>query len=390
MGEWTSRRRVETTLRHGEPDRVPLDLTITIDAYSRLRSYLGLPPDTQMMDVDRMTEVRPKPDLLRVLGVDMTYVRLGKPSTWIPPRALPGVEWDEWGVGRTRVELPGGGSNAEVTHSPLSGRPASETSLDAYPWPDPTDPGYISGLAEDACRLYEETDLALMGRFGRGIMATSYYLRGYQEWMEDLTLEPDFARALLERVAEIMIGLDEAGLRAAGPYLSVLRVSGEDLGMQDRGLFSRGIWRGLIYPVLRRRWIAARRILNEVAPGCRLLLHSCGAIREYIPDLIEAGIEVIDPVQVHSAGMEPEALKRDFGDRLCFHGGVDTQAILPLGTRDDVRRETTRLIHALGPGGGYVLAAVHHVQSDVPPENLVTMFETARMVGCYPLAAPIG
>jgi len=385
MTEWTSRRRVEAALAHEEPDRVPTDLTITIDAYVRLRAHLGLRPDEAMTEVDRMTEVRPAPDLLAALGVDMTYVRLRRLSGWSPGARDDGTETDEWGVTRSRVPLPGGGFNAEVARSPLEGIDVADIDLDAYPWPDPADPARVAGLAEEAARLYAETDLAIMGRFGRGVLATSYFMRGYQSWMEDLLLEPEFNRALLARVAEVMIGLDEAGIRAAGPYLSVVRLSGEDLGMQDRGMFAPAIWHGALYPVLRRRWLAARQVLEEVNPRCRILLHSCGAIREYLPDIIDAGIEVIDPVQVQAAGMDAEGLKRDFGTRLAFHGGIDTQRLLPSGTPDEVRAETARAIGALGSSGGYVLAPVHHVQSDVPPVNVVAMFEAARAYGAYPL-----
>jgi uroporphyrinogen decarboxylase len=181
---------------------------------------------------------------------------------------------------------------------------------------------------------------------------------------------------LLNRIADIQIEMDAAGLLAAGKYLSVFKVSGEDLGMQDRPLFSMRTWRDVLRPPLERRWRAARAVLDRVAPQVKLLLHSDGAIRPFIPDLIECGIDMIDPVQPDCPGMELAGLKRDFGDRLAFHGAVDTHHILPFGSVDKVREATRACIRDLGEDGGYILAPVHNVQGDVPAENLVAMCET--------------
>lgn len=382
---WTSRRRVETALAHREPDRVPMDLTLTVRPYVCLREYLGLPPE-ENLKVSAFTEVRPAPDVLRALGVDVTYVQLRGPAHWNPPPPLPDATvWDEWGVGRRRVDLPGGAYLNEVFHSPL--KDATLADLDDYPWPDPHDPGRIAGLEDEARRLYEETDLAIMGRFGGTLLEQAGYLRGWERWLMDLVANPRFAHALLDKLAAIQIAMDEAGLRVAGRYLSIFKVSGEDLGMQDRPLFSMKVWRDVARPALERRWRAARAALNRYAPHVRLMLHSDGAIRPFLPDLIECGLEVLDPIQGHCAGMDLYALKRDFGDRLTFHGAVDTQEILPFGTEAEVEAEVIRCLDALGHGGGYILAPVHNVQADVPPQNLVAMCHAVHAHGRYPLPA---
>lgn len=383
-GNWTSRRRVEVALNHEEPDRVPLDLTITLHAYTALREYLGLPAEPDVR-ADRFFEVQPSLDVLDALGVDVTFVKLRGPRNWQAPPAAGGVSFDEWGVGRRQVEVAPGVHLLEVVHSPLDGQDPSAIDLDAYPWPDPHDPGRVEGLEEEARRLYEETDLALMGRFGGTIMEQAAFLRGYQTWLMDLVLYPGFAADLLNRIADIQIALDEAGLRAAGRSLSIFKLSGEDLGMQDRPLFSPRVWQNVLRPVLARRWRAARAVLDEVAPHVKLMLHSDGAIRRFLPDLIEDGVDLIDPVQVSCAGMEPAGLKRDFGDRLAFHGAIDTQEVLPFGTPEAVAAHTREMIRALAPGGGYILAPVHNVQADVPPQNLVAMAEAARAAGRYPI-----
>lgn len=378
MHGWTSRRRVEAALNFEQPDRVPLDMTITLNAYRALREALGLPPE-ESIRANRFYEVEPAPEVLGALGLDITFVKLRGPANWsAPPPAADGTLTDEWGVGYRRVETSPGVYLLEASSSPFAGLHPTEIDLDAYPWPDPHDPGRTAGLAEHARGLYEGTDLALMGRFGGTIMEQAAFLRGYQDWLMDLALYPDFARALMERIADIQIALDEAGLRAAGPMLSIFKLSGEDLGMQDRPLFSPQMWRGLLRPILARRWRAARAVLDEVAPHVKLMLHSDGAIRSFLPDLIEDGIDIIDPVQVSCVGMEPAGLKQDFGGRLAFHGGVDTQHVLPFGTPGEVRAHVRAVIEALGMGGGLILAPVHNVQADVPPDNLIALFDEAR------------
>ena len=337
---WTSRTRVEAALNHQEPDRVPMDITIRKIPYERLRDYLGLPQEETKGN--RFGEVAPSLDVLKALGMDMTFIKLRKPVNWTaPPPTEDGIMFDEWGVGHKEVQVPGAGVLLEPVVSPFKDLEPDEIDLDAYPWPDPHDPGRVAGLAEDTRKFYEETDLALMGRFGGTIMEQAAFLRGYEKWMMDLVLYPDFAKDLMNRIADIQIILDEAGIRAAGKYLSIFKLSGEDLGSQERPLFSKKVWQKVLRPILKRRWQAARAALDKYAAAhVKLLLHSDGAIRTFLPDLIEDGVDGIDPVQVQCTGMEAIALKQDFGDKLFFHGAIDTQQILPFGAPEDVRAET--------------------------------------------------
>ena len=386
MEKWSSRKRVETALNHQEPDRVPMDMTITEIPYVRLREYLGLPPEENLRP-NRFGEIKPAHDLLEALGMDMTAIKLRGPVNWSPPPETPdGIGYDEWGVGRKRVDLVGGGFLLEVTHSPLRGFDPGEINLDHYPWPDPNDPGRTDGLDDLARDLYQNTELAMIGRFGGTIMEQASFLRGYEEWLMDLVLYPEFSRQLMNRITDIQIALDEAGIRRAGKYLSIFKLSGEDLGMQDRPLFSQSVWKDLLRPILNRRWTAARKALDRYdAAHVKLMLHSDGAIRDFIPDLIEDGIDVLDPIQTRCAGMDVGELKADFGDKLVFHGGIDTQKVLPYGTPEDVKDETIRIIKTLGPGGGLILGPVHNVQPDVPPQNLVALCRAVKEDGRYPL-----
>ena len=380
---WTSRARVEAALARQEPDRVPMDITIRKIPYQRLRNYLGMPPEETTGD--RFGEVTPGLDVLQALDIDMISIKLRKPAHWAAPRATEdGITFDEWGVGYKEVQVPGAGTLVEPVHSPLKNLEPDEVDLNAYPWPDPNDPGRVAGLAATARNLYEETDLALMGRFGGTIMEQASLIRGYEQWMMDLLLYPDFAKDLMNRIADIQIVLDEAGIREAGKYLSMFKLSGEDLGGQHGPLFSNEVWQTVLRPILTRRWQAARVALDtHDATHVKLMLHSDGAIRSFLPDLIADGVDCIDPVQIQCHGMEARSLKRDFGDELTFHGAMDTQRILPFGTSGDVRAETKRIIQAFAPGGGFILTPIHNVQPDVSPQNLVAMCETVKESGAY-------
>ena len=155
--------------------------------------------------------------------------------------------------------------------------------------------------------------------------------------------------------------------------------------MQTGPMYSPRMFKKMILPHLSRRFKAAKDYLTGVNPEAKLMLHSCGSIRKFLPDLIEAGVEIIDPVQPHAAEMDTAALKKDFGNELTFHGGIDIQDVLPFGTAEEIKEEVKTRIHTMGKGGGYILAPAHNVQADVPPANLVMMYETARDIGKYPL-----
>jgi uroporphyrinogen decarboxylase len=380
--KWTSRERVKTALEHREPDRVPIDINPVLDFYVGLKKYLGLdiPED---LDPNSAMEVIPHPSVLSELGVDLISVKLGAPEGVKRDPRADGLIEDEWGVLRKRVFQPGGGSYLEVVHPPLAG--VTTENLKNYPWPIPALPGRGEGAEQTAKRLYEETDLALVGRFGGPIIETCVYLLGWKEWLVKLGRDPEFCHTLLEIVTNIQIALDRIGLEAAAKYLSIFKLSGEDLGMQTGPLYSPKMFKEMLLPYLQRRCQAARTYLDEVNPEAKVMLHSCGSIRPYIPRLIEIGIQVLDPVQPKARDMDSVQLKAEFGAQLAFHGGVDIQEVLPFGTKEEVEAETSLKIRAFGAGGGYILSPSHAVQADVPAENVVTMCRTALEQGIYPL-----
>ncbi len=379
---WTSRERVIATLEHREPDRVPIDINPVLDFYLNLKGYLGLEIEEEIK-ASSMLEVVPHPKVLSTVGIDLIAVKLGAPKGRRPSRSTGDLAVNEWGVGLKRLRQPGGGSYMEPVHHPLAD--ATIDDLEKYPWPDPDAPGRGEGAEAVAKRLYEDTDLALMGRFGGPIVETALYMMGFERWLVCAASEPEFAGVLLDKITDISIALDRIGLEATAKYLQIFKISGDDFGMQTGPLYSPKMFRELFLPRLRRRWQAAREYLDTVNSSVKLMFHSCGGIRPFIPDLIEIGLQVLDPVQPRAAGMDSAELKREFGDRLTFHGGVDEQKVLPFGSEEDVEAEVRLRIRAFAPGGGYILAPSHYVQADTPPANIVAMCRAAQQYGQYPI-----
>ena len=379
---WTSRQRVIAAIEHREADRVPIDINPVPDFYANLKAYLGLEIDEQVK-AGFMEEAIPHPRVLAALGADLTSVKLGSAKTTArqPPPGGGDLVIDGWGVGLKRIHQEAGGSYLEPVHHPLAD--ATLDDLESYPWPDPFAPGRGEGAEAAAKRLYEDTELALVGRFGGPIVQTAIYMMGFQRWLECAAAEPEFAAALLDKITDIAMALDRVGIEAAGKYLQILKISGDDFGMQTGPLYSPAMFRSLMLPRLRRRWTAARAQLDEINPDIKIMFHSCGGIAPLIDDLIAIGLQVLDPVQPLAAGMDSAELKRRFGQQITFHGGVDEQHVLPFGSEADVEAEVRLRIAAFAPGGGYILAPSHYVQADTPPANIVAMCRAAIRFGQY-------
>ena len=378
----TSRERVITALEHREPDRVPMSMSITVDAYNNLKRALGIDLEEDLKP-GRWTEVPIHPLVAEKFGLDVIWLPMGKAHKKPRQSKDPNKWYDGWGVEWTKVPLPNGSYYNEMTGPPLKG--ATIDDLEDFNWPDPYDPGLVEGLGEHYRQVHEETDFAIMTKFGGAIFEQAWYLRGMEEFLLDLVENTEFVEALLTKIGKIQMALDEVGIEAAGQYVDVLRLSGEDLGTQTAPFISLKMFRKLVRPHLEKLWSFAKTKIREKNPRAKVMLHSCGAIRKFIPDWIEMGLDVLDPIQTLAKGMDPFELKAEFGDRLSFHGGIDAQNVLPFGTVDEVFEATRELIRALGPGGGYILAPVHNVQGDVPPENLLAMRDAVEEFGYYPI-----
>lgn len=380
----TSRQRVIAALEHREPDRVPISMSITVDAYNNLKQHMGLQID-ENPGVGHWTDVPIHPEVCEKFGLDVFWLRMGSPKRKVFAQPSdPNKRIDEWGIEWTKVPLTRGGYYYEMTHHPL--KDATVNDLDDYSWPDPYDPGRVENLAETLRQVHEETEFAILAKFGGAIFETAWYLRGMEQFFIDLVENPDFVHALFQKLYEIQRGFDEVGIAAAGQYVDILRLSGEDLGSQEAPLISLPMFRRLLRPYLAKLWAYAKQNLLAKNPRAKIMLHSCGNVRAFIPDWIEMGLDVLDPIQPNAKGMDPFQLKKDFGERLSFHGGIDAQHVLPFGAPEDVRQHTRKYIQALAPGGGYIVAPVHNVQGDVCPENLIAMRDAVEEFGYYPIA----
>jgi uroporphyrinogen decarboxylase len=386
MPVMTHRDRVLAALAHIEPDRVPMDFGstrttgATIPAYRRLRSYLGLPESAErpVECIDLMQQLAlVEEDVLRALDVDARGVFLGAPDGFqvhIEQQEETEEYVDEWGVRRRRV---GGSFYFDLVHSPLAGEPDLRR-IERYPWPDPHDPGRYRRLKEQVQQLTATGEFAVVVSPASGPLHITQYLRGFEDWFTDLLAAPAFAEALFERVFGIACEMASQALDLVGRDADVVFL-GDDLGTQLGPQVSPAVYRRLIKPYQRRLF----DVYHAKSPG-KVLYHTCGSVVALIPDLIEIGVDVLNPVQVRATGMDPVRLKREYGRDLSFWGGIDTQEVLPRGAAEDVRQEVARRIGELGPSGGYVLNSVHNVQPDVPPENIVAMFGAGREYGRYP------
>ena len=378
MATMTPRERVLAALGHKEPDRVPLDLgglstTIETDPYQELKEHLGITSETVLFLRDH---VDPPEELLKEFQIDTRYIRIGRPQNFKIQIDADNSYCDEWG---TRWRKPESSLYWDPVDWPL--KDATIEDLETYEWPDPNDPGRTAGLREEARRLHEETDYAIVADMPvLGVFETSgVCLRGIERFMMDLVLDKPFAAALLNKLADLHIELYGNYLEAVGEYIDVIVVS-DDLGGEHAPLISPEIYREMIKPVQKRLWQSIKSKTKAY-----LFMHTCGSVYRLIPDLIELGVDTLNPIQVAAQDMDTKRLKREFGDRLAFWGGVDTQKVLPYGSPQDVEEEVKKRIADLAPGGGYILTAVHNIQAGVSPENICTMYDAAREYGTYPI-----
>ena len=376
----THRERVLTSLKRRQPDRVPVDLggtlasTLNVHTYRRLMTHLGFGDDPSVAFLSRRSNsVLPDERLLQRLDVDCRAVILGNPDHH-PERELPdGSLTDEWQIVWKRI---GEGQHFINAGGPFSGKEPDPALVEAYAWPNPLDPGRFRTLRSQAQTLRAASDAAIILVLGVGAVHQIQFMRGYAAALEDLIAAPDFVQAFLDRYADFWTCMTERALEVVGDLVD-LAMFGDDLGTQQGPVMSPALYRRLIKPSHARMVQAVKKFNKPV------LLHSCGSVAAFIPDLIEIGVDALHPVQVSAKSMETAQLKREFGRDITFWGGIDTHRVLPRGTPGDVREEVRMRIADLAPGGGYVLGAVHNIQAEVPVENVLAMLDAAREFGRY-------
>jgi uroporphyrinogen decarboxylase len=381
----TSRERVLTTLNHKEPDRVPFDLGgtvisgIHIKAYQGLREYLGLPRiEPRIVDVIQQI-VHVDDDVMERLGVDVRNVSPRSSATYqIEIREMADYTYfyDEFRIG-WRMPKESGWYYDMFDH-PLKGD-ISAQDVEKFPWPDPLDPARFIELKEKARQIAEEEERAvIVGNMSAGIMEIFAWVRGFEDYFADFASNPKLACRIMDRVLEMKLAYWGRALDLLGDFIDVAQ-DADDFAGQDGLLISPESYRRLVKP----RHKELFDFIHSHGKG-KVFFHSCGSIREVIPDLIEIGVDIINPVQVSAAGMDSAELKREFGKDLAFWGGgVDTQNVLGTGTPEQVREDVRRRLEDFMPGGGFVFNTVHNIQGNVPPENIMAMWETLREYGVY-------
>jgi uroporphyrinogen decarboxylase len=405
----TSRERVLASIAHHQPDRVPIDLSghrssgISAMAYARLRDYLGFPkkpirvydPVQQLAIVDD--------DVLDRFQVDT--IELGRAfareehwwSEWTLPDGTPCLlpKWvqpvrlsDEWVLrsptGRVTARMPSGVLYFEQAYYPFAEQDDIERLEDYFdegmwtgvrcpPGPITAGPDGPALLAAGARQLRSETDRAILGLFGGNLLEMGQFFYRNDNFLLLLAADPPRAHRFLDKVVEIHLRNLDRFLQAVGSHIDFI-VFGDDLGMQNGPQISPKMYREFFQPRQRLMWQRAK----ELAPDVAIQLHCCGGVRPLLEGLISAGLEAINPVQITCRGMDPGELKSEFGSRLTFWGGgCDTREILSHVTPAQVRDHVRRLLDIWRPGGGYVFQQVHNIMADVPPQNVVAMFDAA-------------
>jgi uroporphyrinogen decarboxylase len=382
----TPRQRVLAALQHEEPDRVPIIIgtsnttTMKMRPYRELKAQLGVQaPDRYIYDWPELGSADPDEAVLERLRGDARSVLDRFPShvyerAQSRPPHTPFV--DDWGSGSVEIApdnwYPGVHPLAEAT---------TLEEIERYPWPDMDDPSRVAHVRQQARRLAEENRYAILATpWLLFPLERAFAMQGMDRFLMNLAMHPEFARALLEKIAGLCKRLMGHFLDELGENVDIIKI-GDDLGTQDRLMISPKMYRQVLKPI-HADYIAFIRQRTQA----KVFFHTDGDVFDLLDDFVEIGIDILNPIQTSAGKMANLAeLKRRYGRNLVFCGAVDTHRVLPSGTPDEVRQEVRRVIDLLGPGGGYMLASVHTIMDEVPPENILAMVDAVEEYGRYPL-----
>jgi uroporphyrinogen decarboxylase len=377
MSPLSHRERILAVINHEAPDRLPVDFGgspatgINLLAYQRLKQHLGLPGPVRVQN-ERSILASPDEAVLELFDVDLrlvlAYTAEDSCNRGLFDEAALAREaeyTDVWGVVRRRP--PHG--HYYVVRAPFEKEDLTLADLDAHPWPPPTQAD-APGLKREVERLRHETDCALLAHIPGRLFSLGQFMCGFENWLLQLKINPEFCEALLDRGLEIQLAMAQTMLEAVGNAVDILYLA-DDYGMQTGPLISPELFRRIFKPRM------ARLIqLLKARSSARIAFHSCGSVYALIPDFIDVGVEILNPIQVSAADMDTGRLRREFGRRLAFWGAVDSHQVLPHGTPAQVRAEVARRVQDLGPS--YIPYSVHNLQAEVPPENILAMIDAVR------------
>ncbi len=383
----TSRERVLTAINHEQPDRMPLVIGVNNATGIKIKPYKGIKdiagiqapdnyiyewPELGTAEIDEETMRRLHCDVRGVLDLEPENVRKRNRERDPHSDCI-----DSWGSGQMEI-TPG---NWFPGIHPLAEARSLED-LESYQgWPDMSDPSRIAHVGETARRLAEENQFAIMATpwllfpFER-----AHAMQGMEPYLLNMAMDPDFARAMLEKIADYCKQLMGHFLDELGDNVDIIKI-GDDLGTQNSLLISPKMYRDILKPI-HADFISFIKSRTKA----KILFHSCGDVAPLIPDFIDIGVDILNPIQTSTGSISDlPSLKKQFGKNMVFCGGIDSHRILPFGSVDEVRQEVRRVMQALGPGGGCMIGAVHTVMNDVPPENILAMVDAVEEFGRYPL-----
>jgi uroporphyrinogen decarboxylase len=379
------RERVSLALNHEEPDRIPIDLGgfqtgIHRVAYQDLIAHLGLKEKPPILDPVQQL-VSPSETVLQQFHCDFRYIGANAPSSFdgsIRQNVRDGRLWhdlaDEFGVVWSMPDDQG--LYMDISHHPLA--EAIIEDLDDYGWPDGTDSTRFEGVRKRALDMRQNTPYALSSTICGVSYEICWYMRGLERWFMDMLENQAFCEALIDRTSGYWVDWMTGFLGEVGDLLDVIMI-GDDLAGQPGPLFSPKFYRSVVRP-------RQQRVIDTIRKHskAKIWYHTCGDCSAYISDFIEMGIDILNPVQISTPGMDPRKLKEKWGKEIVFWGGgIDSQHVLPFATPDEVRQHVKENVKIFKPGGGYVFNNVHNIQAGVPPENIVAMYEAAYEFGFY-------
>ena len=364
-----SRERVIKTLNHENADRPPMDLGGAASGlndieYFKLKNYLKIEGDIDPFRTGTTVNYYDE-RVLEKLEIDFRRLILKKTRNY-PHYLEDGSFINEWGIKYVKV-----GEYFETRAGPLEN--ADIDGIKSFGWPKARDIFDVSGLKEYARKMYTETRYALVARMPCwGLIDLAFQMRGMERFMMEMLTEPNTARLIIEKILESQLDFYSLLLDSVGEYVQMVETC-DDLGSQNGLLFSIKTFQNIVKP--------ARTQLNQLirakAPNAKIFMHCCGAIFNLIPEIIDTGVDILNPLQPNAKGMDPELIKRTYGSTLSFHGCIDTQVALR-GTVEDTVNEVQKKIGILYNDGGYIVAPANHIMSDVPVENIIALYKTVK------------
>ena len=381
----TPRERVTKALNHQIPDRIPIDLGgfqtgIHKKAYAALIAHLGLKEEITIMDpVQGLAQ--PSEAILQRVHADFRYICAHGPDSFkggIVKNTRDGRLWhdlkDEFGVVWSTPDDQQ--MYMDISHHPLANTTIKD--LDNYPFPDGADRTRFTGVRERAMEMRKNTPYALATGISGVVYEYCWYMRGLEKWFMDTVENQEFCGALLDRTLKFWMDFSTGFMAAVGDIVDVVMI-GDDLAGQYGPLFSPDFYRKIVKP-------RQKKLVQHIKSmtKAKIWYHTCGSCQLLIPELIDNGIDILNPVQISADNMDPKDLKAKYGKRLTFWGGaIDTQHVLPFAKPAEIRKHVKKNIKAFTPGGGYVFNSVHNIQVGVPPENILALYDAAYEFGFY-------